>query len=315
MTETTGQSSSGDRTDRAAGIGPGSSLLTRVKSTLFIHSRRKSRGLLEGEYASVFHGRSLDYVDLRDYVLGDEVRDIDWKATARHASPLVKRYVATRKQNLLLVVDTGRGMAATTRSGETKKEVAIMAAGLVGYLAHRHGDLVGLVRGTAEGTIGHELRGSEAHLEGLLRAIDHATTLDGGQSDLATQLHWVVRNVKRRMMLFVIADDRDLDPVLDQLLRRLGVQHEIIWCTIEDADPTALAADRDAVDVADHYRLPTSVRRDPKVRAAYARSVAQRAQQTADLLDRRTINHARIGSSDDVVRSVFVLLERQRRAR
>ena len=39
----------------------------------------------------MFHGRSLDYDDLRDYVPGDEVRDIDWKATARHGSPLVKR--------------------------------------------------------------------------------------------------------------------------------------------------------------------------------------------------------------------------------
>ena len=60
-------------------------LLTRVKSKLFVHARRRSRSLLEGEYASVFHGRSLDYDDLRDYVPGDEVRDIDWRATARHA--------------------------------------------------------------------------------------------------------------------------------------------------------------------------------------------------------------------------------------
>ena len=73
-------------------------MLTRVKSKLFVHARRRSRGLLEGEYASVFHGRSLDYDDLRDYVIGDEVRDIDWKATARHTKPLVKRYVAHRKQ-------------------------------------------------------------------------------------------------------------------------------------------------------------------------------------------------------------------------
>lgn len=290
-------------------------LLTRVKSKLFVHARRKSRSLLEGEYASVFHGRSLDYDDLRDYVPGDEVRDIDWRATARHQAPLVKRYVATRKQNLMLVIDTGRGMAATTRSGEPKKAVAIAAAGLVGYLAQRHGDLVGLVRGTATATVAHELGGTEAHLEMLLRAVDASTSLDGGQSNLATQLRWVVRNVRRRLVLLVVADDKELDPDLDELLRRLHVQHEILWLTVEDADPTAIDGDRTAYDVADTYTLPTLVRLDPKVRAAYAASVAQRVRRTTELLDRRGINHARLGSSDEVVGTVFALLERQRRAR
>ncbi|MEW1953317.1 DUF58 domain-containing protein [Terrabacter sp. NPDC080008] len=290
-------------------------LLTRVKSTLFVHAHRRSRSLLEGEYASVFHGRSLDYDDLRDYVPGDEVRDIDWRATARHQAPLVKRYVATRKQNVMLVIDTGRGMAAATRSGEPKKAVAIAAAGLVGYLAQRHGDLVGLVRGTAGSTVAHEMRGSEAHLELLLRAIDTATTLRADQSNLATQLRWVVRHVRRRLVLLVVADDRELDPALDDLLRRLHVQHEILWITVEDADPTAIGGDRTAYDVADTYTLPTLVRLDPRVRGAYAASVAERVQRTSELLDRRGVNHARIGSSDEVVSTVFALLERQRRAR
>jgi uncharacterized protein (DUF58 family) len=290
-------------------------LLTRVKSQLFVHARRKSRSVLEGEYASVFHGRSLDYVDLREYVAGDEVRDIDWKATARHSAPLVKRYVATRKQNVLLVVDTGRGMAATTRSGEAKKDVAIMACGLVGYLAQRHGDLVGLVRGSASSTTAHALRGSETHLELLLRAVDGATRLDGDQSNLATQLEWVVRSIRRRLMLVVIADDRELDPAVDGLLRRLHVQHEILWITIEDADPTQIGADRATYDVADARGLPAQVRLDPKVRAAHAAAVEARVQRTNELLGRRGIAHARIGSASEVVPATFALLERQRRAR
>lgn len=293
----------------------GTTLLTRVKSQLFVHARRASRSRLEGEYASVFHGRSLDYVDLREYVLGDEVRDIDWKATARHRSPLVKRYVATRKQNLLLVVDTGRGMAATTSSGEVKKDVAVMVCGLIGYLALRHGDLVGLVRGTASSSTSHALRGTETHLELLLRAISAATRLDGDSSNLATQLNWVVRTLRRRLMLVIVADDRDLDPELEGLLRRLHVQHEILWITVADADPTRLGAGRTAYDVADDHVLPDQVRLDPKVRAAHAAAVEARVRATGELLDRRGISHLRIGSSTDVVPGVFRLLERQRRGR
>lgn len=289
--------------------------LLRVKTALFVHARRPALSLLEGEYASLFHGRSLDYDDLRGYVPGDEVRDIDWKATARHDAPLVKRYVATRKHQLLLVADTGRGMAATTASGEAKKDVAILAAGLVGYLAVRHGDVVGLVRGTAQRTAAHELRGTESHLETLLQAIDDATEVTGDQSNPAAQLQWAVRHIRRRMLLLVLADDRDLGPEVEDLLRRLRVQHEVLWLTIEDADPTRIPAGVGAYDVADGYALPAEVRLDPRVQEAYAAERARRVEVTAALLARLGVAHGRLASSEAVVPAVLALLERQRRAR
>lgn len=99
-----------------------------------IFAHRKARGMLDGEYGSVFRGRSLDFDDLRAYIRGDDVRDIDWKASVRFGSPLIKRYVAVRRQTVLLVADTGRGMAAESRDGETKKDIAVMALGVIGLL-------------------------------------------------------------------------------------------------------------------------------------------------------------------------------------
>ncbi|NHA00437.1 DUF58 domain-containing protein [Nocardioides sp. W3-2-3] len=57
--------------------------LPRIKARLSIHAHRKVRGLLEGEYAAVHVGRGIDFNDLREYVRGDDVKDIDWKASAR----------------------------------------------------------------------------------------------------------------------------------------------------------------------------------------------------------------------------------------
>jgi uncharacterized protein (DUF58 family) len=70
--------------------------LTRIKTRLSIHAHRKVRGLLEGEYAALHVGRGIDFNDLREYVRGDDVKDIDWKASARGRQLLVKRYVAER---------------------------------------------------------------------------------------------------------------------------------------------------------------------------------------------------------------------------
>ncbi|UUL75161.1 DUF58 domain-containing protein [Pseudarthrobacter sp. Fe7] len=163
------------------------SLLQRVKSKMAIFAHRKARGMLDGEYGSVFRGRSLDFDDLRAYVPGDEVRDIDWKATARHGAPLVRRYMAVRRQTVLLVTDTGRNMAAEARSGEVKKDIAVLALGVLGYLAHRHGDVVGLVCGDSAATRSIPAKSGEAHLERLLRHVDSQTSLEAGPSRINHQ--------------------------------------------------------------------------------------------------------------------------------
>ena len=204
------------------------SLLRRVKSDMAIFAHRKARGMLDGEYGSVFRGRSLDFDDLRAYIPGDEVRDIDWKASARHGSPLIRRYVAVRRQTVILVTDTGRNMAAAARSGETKKDIALMALGVMGYLAYRHGDVVGLVSGDSAGTTALPAKGGEPHLERLLRQVDSAATLDAAPSRIEDQLEHVARTIKGRNLLFVIADEVAASPETGQLLRRLRAQHEIL---------------------------------------------------------------------------------------
>lgn len=289
-------------------------LLTPVKSRLFIAARRLSWGLLDGEYASVFRGRSLDYDDLRDYVPGDEIRDIDWKATARHGSPLVKRYVAMRKQTVVFVVDTGRSMAAHAAGGESKSAVAITACGMLGYLAVRHGDLVGLVCGDSGSVVMTRPRDSEAQLELMLQQIDRRTSLTAGRSDLATLLELVAERVARRVMLVIVSDDRELAPDALALVRRLQAQHELLWLSIDDADPTAASDSAHAVlDVTDDTMVPDEVRGDRRLRAAYLSALATRREDLGATLHAIGIVRGNLGASAQAVGTIVDLLQRQRR--
>lgn len=296
------------------------SLLQRVKSDMAIFAHRKARGMLDGEYGSVFRGRSLDFDDLRAYIPGDEVRDIDWKATARHGSPLIRRYVAVRRQTVLLVTDTGRNMAAAARSGETKKDIAVMALGVMGYLAHRHGDVVGLVSGDSAGTTALPAKGGEAHLERLLRRVDSAATLDAAPSRLEDQLDHVARTIKGRNLLFVVADEVAASPATSRLLRRLQAQHEILWLTVRDArlvpDEPLLPLDEvpDSYSVSGSYPLPAHLVRDPAVVSAYATAVAERDTGRKAMLRQAGITEGEVAGSRDVVSALFALLERHRRA-
>lgn len=292
------------------------SLLRKVKTRLTIHAHRKVRGLLEGEYTSIFHGRSIEFDDLRQYVAGDELKDIDWKATARFGTPMTRRYIASRKHTVLIVADTGRNMAALSAAGEPKVDVAILAAGVIGHLAARHGDLVGLVAGDAEHSETRAPESTEAHLERLLQVIHTRTTLQAPPSNLLGQLSFVAKGFRRRMLLFVIADDRPLDAPEITLLRRLAVQHEILWLTIGDADPMdAEFAVSEVHDVLDATPIPAFLRSSAALRREFAEAQRTAAVTAEDVFESLAITRRRVRSEDDVVPGLFRLLHAHRHAK
>jgi uncharacterized protein (DUF58 family) len=293
-----------------------SKLLIRVKSKVFIRANRRVMGMLDGQYASLSRGRSMDFDDLRSYVAGDEVKDIDWKATARHGAPLVRNYSADRQHELLLVVDTGRNLAAIAESGEPKRELAVMIAGVLGYLSLRHGDRVSVVHGNAEGFTRLRAATTEAQLEGLLRRIHAAPTLRGPASDLPGLLRHALLTVRRRCLVVVIADDIGMTDELEATTRLLQSRHELLWCTVADADLVRGVSGAPALyDVADESVIPDFVRNNRSLLADFDRAAADRAERIGRVLELLGISHTRVSSEAAVVPGLLAMLQRRARAR
>ncbi|MCW4458339.1 DUF58 domain-containing protein [Microbacterium sp. MPKO10] len=291
-------------------------LLYRVKSKLSIRAHRRVRGVLDGEYASVMHGKSHEFDELRPYVPGDEVRDIDWKATARNGTPYTRLYVAMRKHLVTFVVDTGRNMAAVGASGEPKRETAVLVAGILAYLAHRHGDHMSLVCGDADGVVSLPAAGTESHVEQVLAKIQSRAVPDAGRSDLNRLLTYVVRRTRRRSILVIISDDEGIDDERARMLRRLHAQHELLWVSIADADPLDPNwRTSPIVDIADGALLPDAIRRSSALHREFAASVATSSSQTIDTLESLGITGVRITGADGAVSGVFALLERHNHGR
>jgi uncharacterized protein (DUF58 family) len=207
-------------------------------------------------------------------------------------------------------------MAALAVSGERKVDIAITAAGVIGYLAARHGDLVGMVAGDEQRTSYRAPESTEAHLERMLHLVHSATRHDSARSDLTTQLEFVAKSFRRRMILVVIADDRELRDREFALLRRLGVQHEILWLTIGDADPTRGDwAASPLHDIADAAAIPSHLRASPRLRRAFAAEQNRRLARAEDVLDALSISSRRVVGEADVIPSLFRLLEVHRHAR
>ncbi len=292
------------------------SLLVKVRRKMSITAHRKVRTALEGEYTSVSKGRSMDFDDLREYTLGDDVKDIDWKATARSGSVRIRRYVAIRKHNIMLVVDTGRSMAATAPSGECKRDIAVMTAGVIASVAAKHADLICLTAGNSQDVYHMPLKGSRAHIERILQYINGHTTLDAPQSDLTNVLDYIRRTIRRRMMLVVISDNLQFAAAQEQLLRRLAAQHELLFIAIDDLDPSADNwNERRVYDVEQPIVLPSYVRRQKGVEDAYQNMMQREQVKSHRTLEHIRISNVRISTEDEVVNKIVRLLEEHKHAR
>lgn len=286
-------------------------LLTRVKSKMHLRTRRRVLHLLDGQYRSLLRGRSMDFDDLREYQPGDEVKDIDWKASARAQETLVKRYHAERRHRVLFAVDRGRNMAAVAESGEEKRAIAVLAAGVLAYLAIRHGDEVGLVAGDADGVVQLPFRTSEPELERMLHAAHDPVRLDGPKSDLIGLLERVRATSTGRHFLVVIADEIDWDERLAQLARRLAAQHDLIWLEIPDADPIIRSPKGElrAYDVAGGWEMPSFLRDDRQLREEYEYRERRRRIEMESAFERAGVSYARISAEDEVIPELLRMMK------
>ncbi len=116
-------------------------LLAKIKK-LQIKTDRLASEILTGEYRSAFRGRGLNFDKIREYQIGDDLRLIDWKVTARMRQPFVRQYKEERQLSLMLVIDLSASNNFGTQS-KNKKELAVELAAVLAALAIKNNDKVG----------------------------------------------------------------------------------------------------------------------------------------------------------------------------
>ena len=260
-----------------------------------------TRGMLEGGRYALLHTRSLEFDELRPYVPGDDVRDIDWKASARSDSVLIKRFVSEKHHKVLLVADAGRNMCALAPAGELKSDIAVNVLGAVGLITLGRTDEVGMVYGDARGSVNVRQRRGENHMESLLqRYHSHAAR---GPSDIVCQLTYVATHYRHPMLIVVVSDEPETDARLDEVLPRLTARHDVMWAMIPDL-PAVTAGSDGGYDVATGRVVLGPAATEPRVIAAYHRAEQRRAHRLAELMTAQAIPHVMISRSDEIRRRI-----------
>ena len=192
---------------------------------------------LTGLYASVFRGQGLDFEEVRDYREGDDIRNIEWKVTARTGQAHVKLFREERERTVIVSVDQGPHMSFGTR-GTYKSVQAARAAALLGWAASSHHDRVG---GVTYGTSGDGVRHFQPTrdrrgLWRLLRALSEPE--EAGEPEpqaLLKALERMARGVPRGALIFMLGrfDQADTEG-LRRGLALLSQRHDVVMLPVDD---------------------------------------------------------------------------------
>lgn len=216
---------------------------------------------LDGLLPVLTRGQGTEFDSLREYVVGDDVRSIDWRATARRADVVVRTWRPERDRRVLIVLDTGRTSAgrvgvdptASDPGGWPRLDWSMDAALLLAALAARAGDHVDFL---AHDRVTRAAVFGAARSEVLAAVVDAMAPLEPAllESDSTALVAAINRRVRRRALVVLLTDlnasalDEGLLPVLGQLTGR----HRVLVAAVSDPRVAELAAGRtDAAAVYD----------------------------------------------------------------
>ena len=283
--------------------------INKIKANISIYASKKTSNILDGSYKSIYKGRSLNFEDLREYVIGDNIKDVDWKASARSGNLLVRQYIAEKKHNIMLVMDAGRKMKADTSDGIPKKEVTIMTAGTMAYLANKNGDYVGAVY-DKEGLISYfPFREGLINIERILSSYDSdSEKIDN--SSLEKSLDYINKFIKKRMIIFIITDLEGLENINENILKKLSLRHDVMIININDAYMTG----NNAYDIENEMYIPKMFLEDKKLYELEKKAKEELYAKCEKKCKKYKISIATISNNQEITNKTIELLERHRNA-
>ncbi|AYF74690.1 DUF58 domain-containing protein [Nocardia yunnanensis] len=215
--------------------------LPPFRSERLLASKVKQLQHLEGRNTTTIRGQGTEFDSFREYVAGDDVRTIDWRATARASDVLVRTWRPERNRHVVMLLDTGRVSAGRVGAG-TRLDAAIEAALLLGGLAAAGGDSVDLlaydrrVRTDVRGVGGKRLQVKLMHaLAGL--------TPELVDTDYPGLLRATLQRARRRSLVvwFTHLDAATVQEGLRPVLPVLAERHRVLVVSVTDPDVAAAA--------------------------------------------------------------------------
>jgi len=194
----------------------------------------KTKGLVNhvfsGEYHSVFKGRGMEFSEVREYQIGDDIRSIDWNVTARFGHPYIKVFEEERELTVMLIIDLSGSLSFGTIN-KTKQQIAAELSSILAFSALKNNDKVGLILFTDKIEKFVPPRKGRKHVLRIIREV-LSFEPEGKTTDIDTALQYFNNSIKKRSIAFLISDF--MDEGYEKILKIVGKKHDLIGVVLSD---------------------------------------------------------------------------------
>ncbi len=217
-------------------------LLKKVRK-IEIKTRGLSRHIFAGQYHSAFKGKGMAFSEVREYLYGDDIRNIDWNVTARFNHPYVKVFEEERELTVMLLIDvSGSRMFGTTST--IKRNVIAEISAVLAFSAIQNNDKIGAILFSDRIEKFIPPQKGKTHILRIIRELIEYTP-QNQTTNISEALRYLTNAIKKRCTAFILSDFLDFENDSDSLrfkdaLTIANNKHDVVGIRVYDKRETEI---------------------------------------------------------------------------
>lgn len=276
---------------------------------------RRLDGILQGDYRSLFNRAGLDFADLREYQIGDDIRRMDWNVTARMTTPYIRQYTEDREITAWFLLDLSPSMDFGTLE-RRKDSVMVDFVATLSRLLTRNGNRVGAMfyDSRIERTI-PPLGGRMQVLRLINELLRREPSTGGSTTDLTPLLETALGTIKQRSLVLLVSDFI-CEPGWDRPMNLLSRKHDLLpirlWDPRESELPDVGVVWVEDSETGEQINVDT---RDKKLRQRFKEAAQRREAELTQTFRRAGVDALSLSTEEDLVRAILRFATLRKRAR
>ncbi len=287
-------------------------ILKKVRK-IEIKTRGLSNEIFAGKYHSAFKGRGMSFSEVREYRVGDDVRDIDWNVTARTGTAHIKTYEEERELTLMLLVD----VSASRLFGSVdmlKRNLATEIAAVLAFSAEQNNDKIGCIFFSDRIEKFVPPKKGRSHILRIIRELIDFEPVSR-RTDLSVPFTYLTGAIRKRSVAFVLSDFMDVDAEthaarFENALKIVSGKHDVVGIRLydrrEDELPDMGPVQMSDAETGETAWVDTSSRR---IREGYAFHRREMLMTVETTLMRYRIDNIAVATDDDYVKQLIRLFK------
>jgi len=286
-----------------------SELLKKVRA-IEIKTRGLSSHIFSGEYHSAFKGRGMAFSEVREYVPGDEIRNIDWNVTARMGHPFVKVFEEERELTVIILADVSASGDFGTRK-QLKRSLITELTATLAFSAIQNHDKIGVIFFSDRIEKFIPPKKGKSHILRIVRELLQFKP-EGKGTNIKSALEYLNNVQKKHCICFVISDF--LDENFENALRITSKRHDVVALRVYDQHEKIFPA-IGLIKIEDNETgkslwVNTSGK---ALRSRFMKNIQKRDEQLKSIFSKSGVDVAQIATDEDYVKPLMNLFKRRAR--